>query len=317
MIELAYLTLSNYIVGNLNLILGLLFAGIIFRVFKLKINYISSDTDNVNAQRLIKYIKDDNTHTQYNYIHDGDGHPNGYCINRTKRFIAYVTYSATDNKKGDSLSSFIYFIGKLPDDIKKNPIEVKKEKEPSIELYLSGIYYGDIPRSIHLPFAGFEPRESQLRIINEIMDTYHENKFNICRTLIYGEPGMGKSFIAKLLAKELDAKCCFDLKLDEPGNPIYKLYKTAQPTKDEPLIIQVDEFDILINKVHKEKINNSHQWLRTMIHNKQTFNTFLSEYLICLPYVIYVFTMNSHPDDINKLDESYIRSNRIDLLIEL
>ena len=54
-----------------------------------------------------------------------------------------------------------------------------------------------------------------------------------------------------------------------------------------------------------------------MVYDKQSYNSFLSEYLICLPYVIYLFTMNSTPEEINKLDTSYIRENRIDVLLEI
>ena len=57
--------------------------------------------------------------------------------------------------------------------------------------------------------------------------------------------------------------------------------------------------------------------MKTMVYDKQSYNTFVSEYLICLPYVIYLFTMNSKPEDINKMDNSYIRENRIDLVIEI
>ena len=31
--------------------------------------------------------------------------------------------------------------------------------------------------------------------------------------------------------------------------------------------------------------------------DKQSYNTFLSEYLICLPYVIYLFTIEYLPED--------------------
>ena len=54
-----------------------------------------------------------------------------------------------------------------------------------------------------------------------------------------------------------------------------------------------------------------------MVYDKQSYNTFVSEYLICLPYVIYLFTMNSSPDEINKMDASFIRTNRIDLILEM
>ena len=108
----------------------------------------------------------------------------------------------------------------------------------------------------------------------------------------------------------------------DPGTPILSLWRTVMPSKEKPLIIQIDEFDIIINKIHHtsknhDKEHKPHQWLRTMIADKQSYNTFLSEYLICLPHVIYLFTMNSNPSEIMELDKSYIRQNRIDLILEL
>ena len=121
-----------------------------------------------------------------------------------------------------------------------------------------------------------------------------------------------------MLAKEFDSSCCFDIKLNLPGTPVATLWKTVRPTLDKPLIIQIDEFDILLHKIHHNKISEKqNEWMRSLVYDKQSYNTFLSETLTIFPYVIYVFTMNSSPDDIRKLDKSYIRNNRIDLILNL
>ena len=120
-----------------------------------------------------------------------------------------------------------------------------------------------------------------------------------------------------MLADKYKSAYCFDLKLDSPGTQLLKLWETFKPEKDKPLIVQIDEFDILLKNIHDQKIKHEHDWLKTMVYDKQSYNTFISEYLICLPYVIYLFTMNSSPTDINKMDSSFIRTNRIDLIIEM
>ena len=89
------------------------------------------------------------------------------------------------------------------------------------------------------------------------------------------------------------------------------------PSKDKPLIIQIDEIDVVITKIHRKVTRPPHDWLKTMVSDKQNFNIFLSEYLPCLPYVIYLFTMNSSPQEINNFDSSYIRENRMDLIESL
>jgi len=313
MIELVYLTISNYIVTNLNIILSIIISIIIYTLFNIKITYIDGNVDSTNAEKLLNYINNEYTYSQYSYIYDSDNYPNGYCMNRKEKFIAYITYE--NNPNMEKLIASIYFIGKLPNILEKKNINIIKKNE-NIDLYLSGSHYNSSPKLIKLPLSGFEPYKQQFEIMKNIKECYDNHPFHICRALIYGKPGKGKSFIAKLLAKEMECKLSFDIKLDEPGNPILKLWKTAMPSKDCPLIIQLDEFDIFINKIHNDINQTSHKWLRTMISNKQSFNTFMSEYLICLPYVIYIFTMNCEPDYINSLDSSYIRKNRIDIVQE-
>lgn len=313
MIEFAWLTICNYLVGNLNTILGILFSLGLYRYTQ--IHYFNSEVDNVNTEKLMKYMKDDMTFMQYTFTFDGEQEPYGYCFSRKKRYIAYINQTSS-SKRGKSKFTSIIYIGKLPSTIKKKEKKEIKEDE-SIEIYLARAYYNESPQEIKLPFKGFEPKDDQLAIMNMIKDRYDESKFNICRALIYGKPGTGKSFIGKLLAKELDSKLCFDLRLDEPGNPLMILWRTASPTKENPLIVQIDEFDVLIKKMHNEEIKNDHKWFRRMIYDKQSFNTFMSEYLPCLPNTIYLFTMNSKLEEIKSLDPSYVRDYRVDLVTEL
>lgn len=313
MIEFAWLTICNYLVGNLNTILGILFSLTLYRYTQ--IHYFNSEVDNVNTEKLLKHMKEEMTFMQYTFTFDGEQEPYGYCFSWKKRYIAYINQTGS-SKRGKTKFTGIIYIGKLPPNIKKKEKEEIKEDE-SIEIYLARAYYNDTPQEIKLPFKGFEPKDDQLAIMNKIKDKYDDSKFNICRALVYGEPGTGKSFIGKLLAKELDSKLCFDLRLDEPGNPLITLWKAADPTKDSPLIVQIDEIDVLIQKIHSGKVKNDHKWFRRMIYDKQTFNTFMSEYLPCLPNTIYLFTMNSDLDNIKALDPSYVRDYRIDLVIKL
>jgi hypothetical protein len=313
MIEFVYLTISNYLIGNLNTILGILFSLSLYRYTK--VHYMNSDIDGPNTEKLMKYMKEDMKFMQSTITFEGDQEPYGYCFSWKKRYIAYVNQGSS-SQNGKSKFTGIIFIGNLPDNIKKEE-SVVAEKKDIIKLYLARAYYNNIPQEVKLPFSGFNPRDKQLMIMNQIKDKYDESKFSICRALIYGKAGGGKSFIGKLLAKELDAQLCFDLRLDEPGTPLMSMWQFSSPEKNNPLIVQIDEFDVLIHKVHRGDLKNDHKWLRRMIYDKQSFNTFMSEYLNCLPYVIYVFTMNSNPSDINALDESYIRDNRMDLVLEL
>ena len=279
-----------------------------------------SVSDPINTTSLLKKIKKNEGFISQLTIRDGSKEPTGVCINYKEKYICYVHNYNVSNNFNSKMNSRIYIIGKCPIEIKAITNINKEEAEESndfVKLYLSSQYHDGNFKEISLPFKNFEPYDCQQNIMEKIIDNYRDNKFFICRSLIYGLPKKGKSFIGKLLAHEFKSAYCFDIKLDSPGTQVLNLWNTFKPEENKPLIIQIDEFDILIKKCHEHKIVSKHDWMRTMVYDKQSYNTFISEYLICLPYVIYLFTMNSTPEEINKLDTSYIRENRIDLLLEI
>lgn len=297
----------------------------------LSIYKFDSGSDQINTEDLLKEIKQNKSFVSGYTYKEGSKRPEGIFYNWNKRFIGFVQNYQTNNNYTNRINSTIWLIGRLPIKIKclnstgvanedpENNEVVSKQNE-NITIYLGCDYYEGNFKEINLPFK-FSAFKRQDEIMNSIDSTYNQNTFNICRALIWGDPGGGKSFIGKLLAKKYSSAYSFDIKLLDPGTPILNLWRTVMPTKEKPLIIQIDEFDIIIKKIHnvskKMEPEKPHQWLRTIIADKQSYNTFLSEYLICLPYVIYLFTMNSSPDEINNLDPSYIRNNRIDLILSL
>ena len=113
----------------------------------------------------------------------------------------------------------------------------------------------------------------------------------------------------------------FQIKLDQPGNTISAVYSTLNKNdpdeKDKPLIVLLDEWDIMIKNIHDGKNYKPHEWLITEVYNKETYNTFLSETTQMFQNVIYIMTMNSDINDINKLDKSYLREGRIDKIFYL
>ena len=296
---------------------------LIFR--KIPVSKFDSSSDPINTEDLLKEISNNNSFIVGYTFKEGQKKPEGVFFNWGKRYIGFIENYQVSNNFTTKIHSRISIFGNLPIKIKclnKNEGIVKDgEKHEYIKILLNSNYYEGNFKEVMLEF-NFQPKKSQQDVIKSIETLYNNNPFNICRCLVWGMPGGGKSFIGKLLAKKYDSAYCFDIKLLDPGTPILDLWQTVMPTKEKPLIIQIDEFDIIINKIHHTSQNHDsekkpHQWLRTMVSDKQSYNTFLSEYLICLPYVIYLFTMNSDPEDIKKLDASYIRKNRIDLIINL
>jgi hypothetical protein len=316
---LTQLLFTSLILSNLISILSFFLSLCVYAFSKYYSYYVfDSVSDPINTTNLLKKIKKNEGFISQLTISDGSKEPTGVCINYNEGYIAYIHNYNVSNNFNSKMNSSIYIIGKCPIEIKAiTNINNEEDNNDFVKLYLSSQYHDGNFKEISLPFKKFEPYDCQQKIMEKIVDSYRDNKFFICRSLIYGEPKKGKSFIGKLLAHEFKSAYCFDVKLDSPGTQILNLWNTFKPEENRPLIIQIDEFDILIKKCHDKSITPRHDWMRTMVYDKQSYNTFISEYLICLPYVIYLFTMNSTPEEINKLDTSYIRQNRIDLLIEI
>lgn len=332
------LFVTGFILNNLYLIVTTLVV-LLFRNYP--IYNFDSACDPINTEDLLKKIREDKSFIKGYTFKEGTKKPAGLFYNFSKKYIGYIKNYQTSNNFSTKVQSYITIYGVLPikvkclnnddednydedksedksqvDDTKDN-CDDSKTKNKTIKLYLVNSYYDGEFRDLYLPF-NFKPYNYQKTIIDKIDNVYQNHPFNICRALIWGEPGGGKSFIGKLLAQKYSSAYCFGIKLLNPGTPILDLWQTVLPSKEKPLIIQIDEFDIIINTIHNNlEKNKPHQWLRTMITDKQSYNTFLSEYLICLPHVIYLFTMNSDPKIINTLDTSYIRKNRIDLIMSL
>ena len=96
-----------------------------------------------------------------------------------------------------------------------NNTDVVKNKDNKIKLYLCDCSYDGGFNEIKIPF-NFSPKPNQQTIIDKIDNNYRNHKFNICRVLVWGSPGSGKSFIGKLLADKYDSSCSFDINLEDP-----------------------------------------------------------------------------------------------------
>jgi len=312
--EISNLFVTGFILNNLYPIFSTI---LVFICNKFPVYTFDSISDPINSEDLLNQIKKDKSFITGYSFKQGEKNPEGLFYNFSKRYIGYIKNYTSNNHYSNSIQYNIIFYGNVPIKIKSinnsNPIS---EKEDKIKLYLGDSSYNGGFNELKIPF-NFTPYENQKKVINMIDEIYKENKFNICRVLVWGSPGGGKSFIGKLLAKKYNSHCCFDINLLDPGTPILNLWQKVMPSKENPLIIQIDELDVIITKIHNKVTRGPHDWLKCLVNDKQTFNTFLSEYLLCLPYVIYLFTMNSSPQEVSKLDTSYIRENRMDLIHNL
>lgn len=282
----------------------------------------SSEKDEIYTKQILNYINQNTSYIQKKSIDESKEKPEGYFFSIRHMFFGVIRTQISQKEFESKKETTVEFYGKLPFKIKTsvvviNELNNKEHMENNkIKLYLARggsdpsfkemeIYYNDVP----YPF--------QQEIIETIIHTWKTSKFNICRSLICGKTNIGKSTIGRFLSTKLDASLCFDIDLFAPGNTVLKLYDEIRPTEETPLIIQIDEFDKLIDNIHHEKKPKKVEWLRNMIYNKSTYNTFMSEYVTYLPNVIWLFTTNKPLNYFEKLDKSYINSNRIDYKKEI
>lgn len=156
------------------------------------------------------------------------------------------------------------------------------------------------------------PRHQQKICMNKIIDKFNEN--NYVTVFINGSYGSGKSSIGLLLAKELNASFCKEIHFIEPNQMMSNLYNQVSPTKEKPLIIMLDEFDIIIEKIHDNNNIIPHKYLRTQVTNKIQWNTLLDDIKFYYLNIIIILTTNlTREEFISKYDESYIRKGRVNL----
>jgi SpoVK/Ycf46/Vps4 family AAA+-type ATPase len=282
------------------------------------ITYLNTISDQSNCDKLLKYITENSIYIQSKFINKTEKIPFGLCV--SKNFIAYIHSQTITDQKNSKVENFITFHGNLPEIIKiaelNSSDSTKKVSEINILMKQSSFY--DSKYVMKKQEFNFSPTKKQNKIVNSIIDNYHNRPNKIGRYLIYGNSGTGKSFIAKLISKKLNSPLTFQIKLNQPGNTISNVYTILDENNPyKPLIVLLDEWDVIIKNIHEEKNFKPHQWLITEIFNKESYNTFLSETTQMFPNVIYIMTMNTNVDEINKIDSSYLRKGRIDQIFKL
>jgi len=156
----------------------------------------------------------------------------------------------------------------------------------------------------------FTPREDQKEIISDIIFNFNQND-NKFFCLIYGPPGTGKSMIGILLAKQVKGWLVRSYNPTLPHNTLKSIYYETKPTQEQPLVIVIDEIDCILKKIHDGGIKTKTDTPRE-VFDKESWNRLCDDiHLEIYKYTYIIGTMNSSPDDMNKLDDAYLRKNRI------
>jgi len=315
-----YLILGS-VLGSIGVIWSLPF--ILLQFFGIGTHVIN---DERKADVILRKLSGKVTSSLIRYQY-GEFKPNGFFFSRKyigiifekqeDRKVVNVLYILTSKKILDGL------IKDSNDEDDKAENENENDVDSKIEIVVDSTIkmYNRTGNFWHL---GYEPadisfsetaRPDQSRIVTSIIKFYNEKQH--CTSFISGRPGSGKTTIAYLLAKELNGSVCDSFKPTDPSDTIAELVKRVRPTKKNPLIILLDEIDVMIWKCHKILITQ-HKISPIPVLDKTSINTFFDN-TQRIKNVIMILTSNKSKDEIDTEtgDSSYLRDGRVNVHEEL
>ena len=140
---------------------------------------------------------------------------------------------------------------------------------------------------------------------------------NYCKVFLAGPPGSGKTFFSYLMAQKLDCYLCDTYDPYLPSSSFMEVYNSCKLKPEKPLIVILDEVDILLNKIMTHQAQTHEKYCRE-IHDKLSWNNFMDKIDYGLyPYVIFVMNSNISKEKVmSKTDRSLLRDGRINLSVE-
>jgi len=161
----------------------------------------------------------------------------------------------------------------------------------------------------------------QQQIVDRQIEIFTKKKSAVF--FLSGPCGRGKSMTAVFLAKALKGMYCEDCTPWEPGDSIQSMYMDFQVQtnkENKPLIVCLDEIDVVLEKMHASKIP-SNETVQTSVRDKVGWNKLFSKIERGLfPNLIIVMTSNKSPEEIKKdsgNDPSLLRLGRVDRFFTL
>lgn len=275
------------------------FALLVFRVRLYKV------TTNKDVITLTRQVADHST-----VLVDGQT-PSGFFLGRW--FCGYIheIYSQQGNKSSEvyvlcTKAKYANLIGQ----------QTPKDGARGIKLWeRSGNFFHlkYTPRELNLHARELKPEQAMaVEQIRSIFDqTEHATVY------VHGQPGAGKSMTALLLAREMNASLCKTFNPTEPGDTLADLYARVAPTKKAPLVIVLDEVDVILRRI--ETGVPTVKYIPVAVKDKTSWNSFLDDIdLGMYPWIVIMMTSNKPPEWVEQeLDPSYIRPGRVNLRVRL
>lgn len=193
--------------------------------------------------------------------------------------------------------------------------EFNKKNTNEIDIYTRSGDYGYLRYTLHkimIDHTSFDMQQSCL--YSKIMELY-KRKPNVV-TFIWGGVSVGKTYFSYILANKMEGSLCNTFRPTDPGESFECFYRRINPTKSKPLIILLDEIDVMLKNIHEKKIER-HKKYPVSVYDKNTWNFFLDQFDYNIwRNVIVVMCSNKSIDDINKMDSAYLRKGRVHIEME-
>jgi hypothetical protein len=195
---------------------------------------------------------------------------------------------------------------------KLDTINTKSKKKCSIMIYekFSTSRFNTYYEKRRFDMSGYIPTHNQQIILTKIKESYTTSRNKSTCIFISGEPGTGKSMIGYLLASEMNGKLIRQFDPTEPGDTLIRLNRDTEPDDETPIIIMIDEVDIMIRRIIDQKIT-LHKDIPTLVKDKREYNGFMED-VKGYNHTILIFTTNVSKESIDAIDDSLLRKGRID-----
>ena len=169
-------------------------------------------------------------------------------------------------------------------------------------------------RKRKLNISAYKANQAQQVIIDPIVHMYNE-KYHVV-AYVYGAPGSGKSLLAMLVAAELNGTFCQTFNMTHPGDNFSELYYCVEPSKNKPLIILLDEVDMILDSIINKRVPH-HKYIPISVIDKNGWNMFFDNIdRGYFPNVVFIMTSNQTPETYRE-DSSLLRAGRVNIMVEL
>jgi hypothetical protein len=247
---------------------------------------------------------------------DEEGLPIGYFYGY--HYFGHIEHNNDCENNNSKL--WIITFKSIFDQMSKSDIEKKSDQnENSIDIWNKQGNYFHFHYVNRKLIVMKKPTSSQQNILEKIQTQYNSNPTKNCVVFVHGKPGSGKSTLALLLTKQFKGNYCNTFNNTEPADALDGLYCRVEPTETSPLILLLDEVDIILHNISSDlKVYKQHTTSPREVYDKRTWNSFLDKIDQGLyPNLIIIMTSNKSKDIIDSYDKSFIREGRVNLYFEL